>query len=196
MNRSKDLRNLFRESLKNKRIRPTDYRGTTTQYANAVSNGYGRVIELGKSIKIYFYEWSDIYRVPVTFNDIKSFEDYLKRCGIYMQLYQRDIIINCGTAYATCYKGSKELNLRGSYANLQDSMMEHDKVSKEIEDDKKKDTSFDKFGKLFDAMQDEKKQQTRPISPMYAHSTIQRPPMMMEPEGRWAENGEYGSFWY
>ena len=67
---------------------------------------------------------------------------------------------------------------------------------KEIEDDKKKDSSFDKFGKLFDAMQDEKKQQTRPISPMYAHSTIQRPPMMMEPEGRWAENGEYGSFWY
>jgi len=189
MNRSKDLRNLFRESLKNKRIRPTDYRGTTTQY----TNGYGRVIEFGKPIKIYFYEWSDIYRVPVTFNDIKSFEDYLKRCGIYMQLYQRDIIINCGTAYATCYKGSKELNLRGSYGNLLDSMKEHDKISKEIEEDKKKDTSFDKFEKLFDAIQEQ--QQTRPISPMYAHSTIQRPPMI-EPEGRWAENGEYGSFWY
>lgn len=195
MNRSKDLRNLFRESLKNKRIRSTDYRGTTTQYANAVSNGYGRIIEFGKSIKIYFYEWSDIYRVPITFNDIKSFEDYLKSCGIYMQLYQRDIIINCGTAYATCYKGSKELNLRGSYGNLQDSMKEHDKISKEIEEEKK-NSSFDKLGKLLDVMQEEKEQQTRPISPMYSHhSTIQRPPMI-EPEGRWAENGEYGSFWY
>ena len=195
MNRSKDLRNLFRESLKNKRIRSTDYRGTTTQYANAVSNGYGRIIEFGKSIKIYFYEWSDIYRVPITFNDIKSFEDYLKSCGIYMQLYQRDIIINCGTAYATCYKGSKELNLRGSYDNLQNSMKEHDKISKEIEEEKK-NSSFDKLGKLLDVMQEEKEQQTRPISPMYAHhSTIQRPPMI-EPEGRWAENGEYGSFWY
>lgn len=175
MNISKDLRRLFRESLKHKNISVVDYRGSSTQH-NVLSFA-------DTQFKIYFYEWSDIYRVPRTFNDIESFNEYLKKCGIYMQLYQREIIYNCKTVYATCYKGTKELNLRGSYAILQDSMKEKGEVKNE-----KKDISFEPFVNLSDGIQDK-----RPISPMYSQSTIQRPPMV-EPEGRWDEDC-YG-IWY
>ena len=43
-----------------------------------------------------------------------------------MPLYQREIITNLGTVYVTCYRGKKELNVRGSYKTLLDSMREHD----------------------------------------------------------------------
>lgn len=129
MNRSKDLRDLFRQSLVNERKRPTTtYRspyyggypcGTYRQYKEGE-------IQFKKDTRIYFYEWSDINRPPRCFYKIKEFEDFLKASGIYMQLYQREIIEHTGTVYATCYLGTKNLNLRASYKNLLDSMNEHE----------------------------------------------------------------------
>lgn len=123
MNRRKDLRDLFRKSLASSRVVINDYRGRGCNYPYINRNW------LERKICIYFYEWSDIYRVPRSFNLISEFEDYLKKCGIYMQYFQKEMILNHGTVYATCYKGSKELNMRTSYANLLSSMKENLKDS-------------------------------------------------------------------
>ena len=125
MNRSKDLRDLFRQSLINERKRPTTYR--SPYYGNRPPSQYRESeIQFSKEIRIYFYEWSDINRQPRCFYQLEAFENFLKSSGIYMQLYQREIIKNLGTTYATCYTGTKNLNLRGSYKNLLDSMKEHE----------------------------------------------------------------------
>lgn len=187
MNRSKDLRDLFRKSLKRKlevvTYRPSDYRRHDI---------YEGEISFADKIKVYFYEWSDITRVPRTFDDLGSLEDYLKACGMYLQLYQRDIINNCGTVYMTCYKGTKELNVRGSYGKLIDSMNEHDRLSKEIEEAKKAKTN--------DRCKKPMKVITVNNNPFYAGKTVGSPstsiqqPPMLEPENRW--DNEYSNFWY
>lgn len=175
MNRSKDLRDLFRESLKRKSTDVTVYRASDYRRHGA----YEREINFADKIKVYFYEWSDVTRVPRTFDDLGSLEDYLKASGIYLQLYQRDIINNCGTVYMSCYKGTKELNVRGSYGKLLDSMNEHDRLSKEIEG-----------GKRYTLL--------KPnilTNPFYGDNptNIQKP-HMIEESGRW--NDEYSNFWY
>jgi len=133
MNRSKDLRDLFRQSLINERKRPTTtYR--SPYYGGSYSSSIHRIpgqyregeIQFNKEIHIYFYEWSNTNRQPRCFYQLEAFENFLKSSGIYMQLYQREIIQNLGTVYATCYTGTKNLNLRGSYNNLLDSMKEYD----------------------------------------------------------------------
>lgn len=125
MNRSKDLRDLFRQSLINERKRPTTYH--SPYYGNRLPSQYREgEIQFSKEIRIYFYEWSDVSRQPRCFYQLEAFENFLKSSGIYIQLYQREIIKNLGTTYATCYTGTKNLNLRGSYKNLLNSMKEHE----------------------------------------------------------------------
>lgn len=158
MNRSKDLRDLFRQSLINERTRPTtyNYRGNP-MYGRGCVGGVHRVpgqyeheIQFGKEYHIYFYEWSDITSPPRCFYQLESFENFLKASGIFMQLYQREIITNLGTVYITCYKGTKELNVRGSFKNLLDSMNEHE--AKKLA------------------------------------SSVQTPKLVFEPQNRWPEN--------
>jgi len=126
MNRSKDLRELFRRSLINERERSsTTYR--SPYYSGSYHSQYrDGEIQFSKDVRIYFYEWSDVNRRPRCFYQLDAFENFLKSSGIYMQLYQREIIQNIGTVYATCYTGTKNLNLRGSYKNLLDSIKEHE----------------------------------------------------------------------
>jgi hypothetical protein len=126
MNRSKDLRELFRRSLINERERSsTTYR--SPYYGGSYHSQYrDGEIQFSKDVRIYFYEWSDVNRRPRCFYQLDAFENFLKSSGIYMQLYQREIIQNIGTVYATCYTGTKNLNLRGSYKNLLDSIKEHE----------------------------------------------------------------------
>lgn len=136
MNRSKDLRALFRQSLINERNRPrTDY--TRSPYYNDYyRNRYGDGVldnvhripgQYGNGeVRIYFYEWSDPTKVPRTFYQLDAFDNFLKASGIYMELYQKDIIRNLGTVYITCYTGTKNLSIRGTYGNLLESLNEHD----------------------------------------------------------------------
>lgn len=139
MNKSKDLIELFRTTIKNKHKRTFPY---TSNYGG-VSNpppmssvhripgtGYPTI---GKGIKIYFYEWSDITSVPKQFNDLSEFENFLKTHGLYLQLYQRDLIIDLGTIYISCFRGRKELCVRGSYQYLLESMNRHDRIQTENE---------------------------------------------------------------
>jgi hypothetical protein len=100
MNRSKDLRTLFRQSLINARTRPKTYGGYGGYSGgNPMYGGIPRVPSLSllnNGIKIYFYEWSDITRAPRCFHQLDSFENFLKTSGIFMELYQREIITNLG----------------------------------------------------------------------------------------------------
>lgn len=133
MNRSKDLKDLFRQSLINERKRPTTTYGSP-YYGGSYPSSVRRIpgqyregeIQFSKEVRIYFYEWSDVSRQPRCFYQVEAFENFLKSSGIYMQLYQREIIQNLGTVYATCYTGTKNLNLRASYKNLLDSTKEHE----------------------------------------------------------------------
>jgi hypothetical protein len=129
MNRSKDLRELFRQSLINERKRPkTNYCGSS-HFNGGVLNNIHRIPGQydDKSLRIYFYEWSDPSKAPRTFYQLDLFDNFLKSSGIYMEFYQREIIRNLGTVYVTCYTGTKNLNIRGSYKSLLDALHEHDK---------------------------------------------------------------------
>jgi len=160
MNRSKDLRSLFRKSLINERKNinrsTSGYRGTSPMYmGSSVHRIPGQNTQFGNEIKIFFYEWSDITRAPRSFYQLEAFENFLKSSGVYMELYQREIIINLGCVYATCYTGTKSLNIRGSYKNLMDSMNEYDR---------------------------------KRLIPNIAKSEIRKPMVVVEPQNRWPEN--------
>jgi hypothetical protein len=135
MNRSKDLRDLFRQSLINERKRPkTDYTHSPYYY-DYNRNRCGGILDnihripnqyADNSVRIYFYEWSDPSKAPRAFYQLEVFENFLKSSGIFLEFYQKGIIKNLGTVYVTCYTGTKNLNIRGSYKNLLDSLHEHD----------------------------------------------------------------------
>ena len=158
MNRSKDLRDLFRQSLINERNRPkTDYAHSPyyndcNRYGSGVLSNVHRIPGqyADNSVSIYFYEWSDLSKAPRTFYHLDTFDNFLKTSGIYMEFYQKEIIKNLGTVYITCYTGTKNLNIRSSYKNLLDALREHD---------------------------------AKRLVPK-----IQQPKLVFEPGGRWPEN--------
>jgi hypothetical protein len=129
MNRSKDLRDLFRQYLINKRKHPkinSPY--YNSRYDGGVLDNIHRIPGQNKdnSVNIYFYEWSDLSKAPRAFYQLEAFENFLKSSGMFLEFYQKGIIKNLGTVYITCYTGTKNLNIRGSYKNLIDSLHEHD----------------------------------------------------------------------
>ena len=129
MNRSKDLRDLFRQSLINERNRPK------IDYNDYYRKRYGGVLDnihkipmqyANNSVRIYFYEWSNLNQAPRIFYQLDAFDNFLKTSDIYMELYQKEIIKNLGTVFITCYTGTKNLNIRSTYKNLLDALREHD----------------------------------------------------------------------
>ena len=131
MNRSKDLRALFRQSLINERNRPkpnyvkrSPMYGSDTGFMGGVHRIPG---QYGNGeVRIYFYEWSDPTKAPRTFYQLDAFDNFLKTSGIFMEFYQKEIIKNLGTVYVTCYTGTKNLSIRGTYGNLLDSLHDYD----------------------------------------------------------------------
>ena len=138
MNRANELRELFRRSLRSKVVSSSGsnyspmYRSNNGLGSGVLDNihrvpgQYEREIQFGKDIRIYFYEWSDINKAPRCFYTLDAFTMFLHSSGIRMELYHKDIICNLGTVYVTCYRGTKDLNVRGSYKGLLDSMNSHD----------------------------------------------------------------------
>ena len=134
MNKSKDLRELFRLSLRNhNKMSSPMYRsnnnvsGGILENIHRVPGQYEQEIQFGKEIRIYFYEWSDISKAPRCFYSLDAFDVFLKTSGITLELYQKDIITNLGTVYVSCYHGTRNLNVRGNYRGLLESMNEHNK---------------------------------------------------------------------
>jgi len=141
MNRSKDLRALFRKSIRggisSSVYSPYSQRSEYSAYLRGVGRspmygsggyscgGYASSISFSKEVCIYFYEWSDVTRQPRIFADISAFESFLRSCGISLELYGKDIINNLGKVYVSCYPKSKTLCFRSSYGNLKDSLTEY-----------------------------------------------------------------------
>jgi hypothetical protein len=131
MNKSKELRDLFRQSLINERIRPKDnYVKNYPIYVNE-TNFTGGVHRIPSqynddSIRIYFYEWSDLNKAPRIFYQLDAFDNFLKSSGIYMEFYEREIIKNLETVYITCYTGTRNLSIRSTYKSLLDSLHEYE----------------------------------------------------------------------
>jgi hypothetical protein len=67
---------------------------------------------------IFFYEWSDITRIPIKYFSLSLFEKFLADCDLELEPWQRDMIPSLGDVYITCKANSKELLIRSSYDAL------------------------------------------------------------------------------
>lgn len=74
---------------------------------------------------IYFYEWSDVNNGPKMFYNLGAFDSFLRRCGIFMAPYQKDIIYKLDRAYITCKKGTHDLLIRGTRQLLVDAVSDN-----------------------------------------------------------------------
>ena len=74
---------------------------------------------------IYFYEWSDVNSGPKMFYNLGAFDSFLRRCGIFMAPYQKDIIHKLDRSYITCKKGTHELLIRGTRQLLVDAVSDN-----------------------------------------------------------------------
>mgnify|MGYP006896826897 CR=1 FL=1 len=83
---------------------------------------------------IYFYEWSDINRPPITFYSLSSFCDFLQKSNIFMPPFQRDMIRNLDHAYVTCKKGRSDLLIRGTRPGLVEAFGRDDAPGVSIHD--------------------------------------------------------------
>ena len=179
MNKKKELRGLF-----HKWIERTNRVGYSNNFSNGLySNGGGNPYYGGNRYcgndgfngTIYFYEWSDLFREPKRYYSIDLFEQFLKDSGIYLALYQRDIIKNLKWNYIACKKGGKELIICQSYDKLLKLMRES-----EIEV-KSPSSSSDGHSIGFTASQPVNKKPTVVVNgkPKILSQTV------YEPNGRW-----------
>lgn len=107
-NRSKDLRDLFRQSLINKNKK--------------------------HNVRIFFYEWSELTGYPRVFASLNDFKLFLQTCGIFIDEHQCDIINNVNIAYASCYRGTRYLHVCDSWLQLRNRLDEYDKNNAEFKD--------------------------------------------------------------
>lgn len=83
---------------------------------------------------IYFYEWSDINRPPISFYSLNAFDDFLKKSSIFIPPFQKDMIKNLDRAYVTCKKGKTELLIRGTRPGLVEAFARDDSPGISIND--------------------------------------------------------------
>lgn len=188
MNKKKELRYLFQKYIDRKsKESSASSNGINPFYnhANYVSQGVINIRE-HFSGTIYFYEWSDVSSEPRRYYTIDGFTEYLKSCGIYLALWQKDVIKNLRYSYITCKKGSKDLIIRNTYAKI-------------IEASQKGDTSLD-ISPSSDSNDGHSIgfESSRPFvngekEPYQVGIT--RPPHIkevFEPQGRWEEGSWFG----
>lgn len=126
---------------------------------------------------LYFYEWSDVNRMPKMFYFMRTFEEFLKRSNIPLQGYEREIIRNLTNPYVACKKDSKELVIKGTYALLKQAM-EHDGLPYSVQCTYPPQKSKE---------EDEVRVLSCKIYPQGSNSGIQRPPMYKESNNRLEE---------
>lgn len=80
---------------------------------------------------IYFYEWSNVSNPPRKFFTIDMFDRFLKESGIYMTLYEKDIIKKLKWSYITCKKGKREIIIRDSWQSLNNALNLHEQLAEE-----------------------------------------------------------------
>ena len=125
MNKRGELRGLFHKYIERKKeesTRPNVHRpypcygGSGSEQRSEVFQGdiFGGTI--------YFYEWSNLQNTPRKFFTVESFDNFLKSSGIYLTLWQKDVIVNLNWVYIACRKGSKELVIRQSWVKLDEEI--------------------------------------------------------------------------
>jgi len=124
-NLSNKLHILFRDYLIRKekeRLTPPTYSysgyRSSSSWLNDKTEHYEGVI--------YFYEWSDLDRMPQLFYTIGAFDEFLKRSGIYIPNFQWDIIKALDRAFITCKKGKHEILIRASKNMLGEALNKED----------------------------------------------------------------------
>jgi len=129
-NRRFELRELVKDYLKGRITDPSVYGGYGyNSFGNSGNKGTITVHSVRdvpgfNMVRIYFYEFSNLYHTPRTFTSVKDFEDFCKKYELELNDCQKTMIATLGIAYVACYEGFKDLNIRGSYKNLKDTMGE------------------------------------------------------------------------
>ncbi len=117
MNRSKDLRKLFKTYMARKEEeskRPVNYHyGRSQEYYNEAFRDKQTFHGV-----IFFYEWSDITRDPIRYFSIPLFEKFLAESELVLEAWQRDVILNLQQVFITCRPGTRELVVRSTYDGL------------------------------------------------------------------------------
>ena len=121
-NISKELKNIFHRYLK----RLDDERThRVSSYGSRVS--HNRDSEDDYDGVIYFYEWSNINRIPKSFYSIRSFRDFLTSSGIYLEGYKWELLRNLDTAYVCCKKNEKDVIIKCTWDSLKFALENGDK---------------------------------------------------------------------
>ncbi len=77
--------------------------------------------------KILFYEWSDINRQPIEFDNVTDFYQFCENSNIHITGNNKYYIRQYSTIYAICAKGKSEIVLSGDYKNLRKNFSKHNK---------------------------------------------------------------------
>lgn len=71
---------------------------------------------------IYFYEWSDVSRMPQTFFTVDAFKRFLSVSGIELKGYEAEIIKALHVPFITCKKGCKDLIIKDTLKDLREEL--------------------------------------------------------------------------
>lgn len=126
-NRSIGLGTLLKDSLKRmedeRRSRQTTYYPPSTYTPPYNRNDENPMMYNSYKGTIYFYEWSDLDRIPMKFNSIADFEGYLRFAQIPpLEKWQKDMIFHMCDTYAACGRGCKTLLIRSTKTFLKDAL--------------------------------------------------------------------------
>lgn len=130
MNKKGELRLLFHKYIDRKEKEAKQpYTSSNPFYGGGTMYNGGSGFRNDFSGTIYFYEWSDIFSEPKRYYTLEGFNNFLKGCGIYLAIWQKDVIKNLSHVYISCRKGSKELIIRQSFLKLKEALEDSDSSS-------------------------------------------------------------------
>lgn len=180
----KDLFNAYLERLEKERTTTTTYHSPFYPRYQSDDSDFQGVI--------YFYEWSDSNRAPRAYYTLKAFENFLNSSQIFLASYQKELIKNMHYSYIACKKGGKELIIKSSYEALKNALEEEKKGSEDSEPYNVAITRSPQY----QGEKGVKVLSCKVYPPNLPKSSINRPPMYMEPENRWSETEpELGGSW-
>jgi len=107
MNKSGELRSLFNAWQK----RLSDEASKPRPSGGGVQNPF-------RLCDIYFYEWSDLSRLPLHFLSVDAFMCYAKHSDLVVQDYQSDLLRSGGKFYMTCVPHCSRVMIRTDYESL------------------------------------------------------------------------------
>lgn len=75
--------------------------------------------------KILFFEWSDINRQPISFENNVDFINFCNQSNITVSKKNYNFLNENNTVYSTCKKGKNELIMSGDYRNFRKNFSKH-----------------------------------------------------------------------